>query len=113
MQETPPRPGLPRSSHHTVGSGVLTPPPGEAPHPVPEGWNAGCPDAPGLLGPPVRVPEVVEEASPAAEQPRNDVELELVQQSRCQVLPGHLAAAPEHDVLPAGGLPCLLERGLD
>ena len=41
------------------------------------------------------------------------MELELVNQSGCQVLPGDLAAAPEHDVLTVGGLPRLLARGLD
>src|ERR671912_986841 len=57
--------------------------------------------------------EVVEEARTVAEQDRNDVELEHVQQSRRQILPGDVAAAPEPDVLAAGGLPCLIERGLD
>src|SRR5205814_5416544 len=33
--------------------------------------------------------------------------------SRCQVLLHDLAAAPKHDVLAAGGLPCSFERGLD
>jgi hypothetical protein len=41
------------------------------------------------------------------------VQLELVQQSRCQVLLSDVAAAPQHDVLAAGGVLCLLERGLD
>jgi len=59
------------------------------------------------------VPEVVEEARTAAEEHRDDVQLELVQQSRGQVLPGDMAAAPQHDVLAAGGLLGLLERGLD
>jgi hypothetical protein len=61
----------------------------------------------------LRGPEVVEEASTVAEHHWNDVELKLVQQSRCQVLLSDLGAAPRHDVFAAGGLPCLFERGLD
>ena len=75
--------------------------------------DAGCGNGPDLLEPHVRVPEVIEEPGAAAEQHRNDMQLELVQQSRGQVLPGDLAAAPEQDVLPVGGLGGLLERGLD
>jgi hypothetical protein len=56
---------------------------------------------------------VGEEASTIAEQQWNDMELELVQQSRGKVLRGNLRATPEHDVLTAGGIPRLLERGLD
>jgi hypothetical protein len=48
--------------------------------------NAGRLDGPDLLELHLRVPEVVEEASTVAEHHRNDVELKLVQQSRCQVL---------------------------
>jgi hypothetical protein len=70
-------------------------------------------DGPDLLELHFGVPEVVEEASTVAEQDRNDVELEFVQQSRCQVLPSNMGTFPEHDVLAAGGLPCLVQRGLD
>ncbi len=70
-------------------------------------------DRPDLLEPHPRVPEVVEDASTVAEQHWNNVELELVQQSRCQVLLSDVAAAPKHDVFAAGGLPCPFERGLD
>ncbi len=48
--------------------------------------DAGRLDGPDLLELHVPVPEVVEEASTVAEQQWNDVELELVKQSRCQVL---------------------------
>ena len=48
--------------------------------------DAGRLDGPDLLELHLRVPEVVEEASTVAEHHRNDVELEFVQQSRCQVL---------------------------
>ena len=82
-------------------------------HPVFEVGDAGRLDGPDLLELHLRVPEVVEEASTVAEQYWNDVELKLVQQSRCQVLLSDLGAAPKHDVLAAGGLPCLFERGLD
>src|SRR3954470_5992678 len=81
--------------------------------PVLEVGDAGRLDGPDLLELHLRVPEVVEEASTVAEHHRDDVELKLVQQSRCQVLVGDLGAAPEHDVLAAGGVPCLVERGLD
>src|ERR1700754_3766774 len=74
--------------------------------------DTGRLDGPDLLESHIRV-EVVEEARTATEQHRNDVQLELVQQSRCQVLLSDVAAAPQHDVLAAGGLLCLLERGLD
>ena len=40
----------------------------------------------------IRVPEVIDEARTATEQHRNDVQLELVQQSRCQVLLSDVAA---------------------
>src|SRR5207247_1479891 len=60
-----------------------------------------------------RVPEVAEDASTVAEQHRNNVELKLVQQFRCQVLLNDVAVAPKHDVFAAGGLPCLFERRLD
>src|SRR6266496_4037314 len=82
-------------------------------HPVLEVRDAGRLDGPDLLKLHLRVPEVVEEASTVAEQHWNNVELELVQQSRCQVLLSDVAAAPKHDVFAAGGLPCLFERGLD
>src|ERR1700704_3746698 len=82
-------------------------------HPVLEVGDAGRLDGPDLLELHLRVPDVVEEASTVAENRRNDVELKLVQQSRGQVLPSDVGAAPKHDVLAAGGLPCLFERGLD
>jgi len=75
--------------------------------PVLEVGDAGCLDGPDLLESHIRVPEVVEEARTATEQHRNDVQLKLVQQPRCQVLPSDMAATPEHDVLAAGGLLCL------
>ena len=82
-------------------------------HPVLEVRDAGSPDGTDLLTLHLRVPEVVEEASAVAEQHWSNVELELVQQSRCQVLVRDLGAAPKHDVFAPGGLPCLFERGLD
>jgi hypothetical protein len=57
--------------------------------------------------------EVVEEASATAEQHRNDVKLELVQEPRRQVLVDDLGAAQEHDILAASGFPCLFKRELD
>jgi hypothetical protein len=48
--------------------------------------DAGCPDRPDLLKLDLGAPEVVEEASAVPEQHRNDVELELVQEPRRQVL---------------------------
>ena len=75
--------------------------------------DAGRLDGPDLLESHIRVPEVVQEARTATEQQRNDVPLELIQQSRCQVLLSDVAAAPQHHVLGAGGLLGLLERGLD
>src|SRR2546426_562645 len=82
-------------------------------HPVLEVGDAGRLDAPDLLELHLRVPEVVEKTSTVAEHHRNDVELKFVQQSRCQVLPSDVGAAPKPDVFAAGGLPCLFERGLD
>src|SRR5262249_13838069 len=82
-------------------------------HPVLEVRDAGRLDGTALLKLPLRVPEIVEDASTVAEQYGNDVELQLVQQSRRQVLLNNLAAAPKDDVLAAGGLLCLFERGLD
>src|SRR4051795_9331640 len=81
--------------------------------PVLEVGDAGRLDGPDLLELHLRGPEVVKEASTVAEQYWNDVELKYVQQSRCQVLPSDVGAAPKHDVFAAGGLPCLFERGLD
>src|SRR2546421_259362 len=82
-------------------------------HPVLEVGDAGRLDGPDLLELHFRVPEVVEEASTVAEHHRNHVELKFVQQSRCQVLPSDVSAAPKPDVFGAGGVPCLFERGLD
>ena len=62
--------------------------------------DAGRLDAPDLLELHLRVPEVVEETSTVAEQHRNDVELKFVQQSRCQVLPSDVGAAPSLTSLP-------------
>src|SRR3954470_14661541 len=81
--------------------------------PVLEVGDAGRLDGPDLLELHLRAPEVVEEASTVAEHDRNDVELEFVQQSRCQVLPSDVGAAPKHDVFATGGLPRLFERGVD
>ena len=82
-------------------------------YPVLEVRDAGGLDGTDLLKLHLRVPEVVEEASTIAEQLWSNVELKLVQQSRCQVLVSDLGAAPKHDVFAASGLPCLFERGLD
>ena len=70
-------------------------------------------DGPDLLELHLRVLEVVEEASTVAEHDRNDVELEFVEQSRCQVLLPDLTAAPKPDVLAPGGRLRLFECGLD
>src|SRR5438093_7016607 len=86
---------------------------GSCHHSVLEVRDAGRLDGPDLLKLHLGAPEVVEEASTVAEQHWNNVELKLVQQSRCQVLLSDVAAAPKHDVFAAGGLPCLFERGLD
>ena len=56
--------------------------------------DAGRLDGPELLKLHLRIPEVVEQASTVAEQYRNDVQFELVQQSRCQVLLSDVGAAP-------------------
>ena len=61
------------------------------PPPCLEVGDAGSFDGPDLLELHFRVPEVVEEASTVAEQDRNDVELEFVQQYRCPVLPSSRA----------------------
>src|SRR5437763_1363851 len=82
-------------------------------YPVLEVGDAGRLDGPDLLELHLCVPEVGEEASTVAEHHRNHVELKFVQQSRCQVLPSDVSAAPKPDVFAAGGLPCLFERGLD
>jgi hypothetical protein len=66
--------------------------------------DAGRLDRPHLLQPDLGAPEVVEEASAAPEQHWNDVELELVQEPRRQVLLNNLGAAPEPDVLTVRGL---------
>src|SRR6266508_376739 len=86
---------------------------GSCHHPVFEVRDAGRLDGPDLLEPYLRVPEVAEDASTVAEQHWNNVELELVQQPRRQVLLNDVAAAQEQDVFAAGGLLCLVERGLD
>src|SRR4051794_41368973 len=62
---------------------------------------------------PLSVPEVVEETSTVAEQYGNDVELELVQQPRRQVLLDRLGAAPDLHVLFARGVPRPFECALD
>src|SRR5215211_31098 len=82
-------------------------------HPVLEVGDARRLDGPDLLELHIGIPEVVEEASTVAEQHRDDVKLEFVEQTRRQVLLSDVGAAPKHDVLVAGGLPCLFERGLD
>src|ERR671923_1265104 len=73
-------------------------------HPVLEVRDAGRLDRPDLLKLDLGAPEVVEEASAVPEQHRNDVELELVQEPRRQVLLNDLGAAPEPDVLTVRGL---------
>src|SRR6266496_2115132 len=67
---------------------------GSGHHPVLEVRDAGGLDGTDLLKLHLRGPEVVEEASTVAEQYWYDVELKLVQQSRCQVLVSDLGAAP-------------------
>ena len=66
-----------------------------------------------LLEPDVCAAEVVEQASAAPEEHGNDVQLELVEQPRRQVLVDDLGAAPEQDVLTARGLLRQLERPAD
>src|SRR5690349_1050926 len=82
-------------------------------HLVLEVGDAGGLDRAELLELNAGGPEVVEQASAVAEEYWDDVELDLVQQPRRQVLVHDLGAAPEHDVLAAGGVSCLSERGLD
>ena len=69
---------------------------------VTEVGDAGRLDGPDLLELYLCVPEVVEETSTVAEHHGNDVELEFVQQSRCQILVSDLGSAPKHDVFVAG-----------
>ena len=57
--------------------------------------DAGRLDGPDLLKLHLRVPEVAEDASTLAEQDWNNVELKLVQQSRCQVLLSDVVARPK------------------
>ena len=57
--------------------------------------DAGRPYGSDLLELHLRILEIVEEASTVAEHHRDDVELKLVQQSRCQVLLSDLAATPK------------------
>jgi hypothetical protein len=75
--------------------------------------DAGRLDRPDLLKLDLGAPEVVEEASAVPEQHRNDVELQLVQEPRRQVLLNDLGAAPEPDVLTVRGLLRPLQRPLD
>ena len=70
-------------------------------------------DRPDLLKLDLGAPEVVEEASAAPEEHRSDVELELVQEPRRQVLLNNLGAAPEPDVLTVRGLLRPLQRPVD
>jgi hypothetical protein len=56
-------------------------------------------------------PEPVEEADAVAQKRGDQVDLQLVEQSRLQVLLNDARAAGERDVLVAGGCPSLLERG--
>src|ERR1044072_5517517 len=72
-------------------------------HPVLEVRDTRGLDGTDLLELHLRVSEVVEEASTVAEQHGNDVELELVEQSRRQVLLNNVAAAPENDVFARSG----------
>ncbi len=66
--------------------------------------DAGRLDRADLLKLDLGAPAVVKEASAVPEQYRNDVELELVQEPRRQVLLNDLGAAPEPDVLTVRGL---------
>src|SRR4051812_22991130 len=75
--------------------------------------DARRPDCPNLLELDLTAPEVVEEASAAPEEQRDDVQLELVEKPRREVLVDDLGAAPEPHVLAARGLLRLLERPLD
>ncbi len=58
--------------------------------------DAGRLDGPDLLELYLPVSEIAEGTSTAAEQHRNDMELEFVKQPRCEVLLDDVAAAPEH-----------------
>ena len=58
--------------------------PVSGPRPVLEVGDAGRLDGPDLFELHLRVPEVVEDPSTAAEHHRNHVELEFVKQARCQ-----------------------------
>src|SRR3954462_88652 len=87
--------------------------PSSRPHAVFDMGDPGPLDSPDLLERELGPPQVVEEASAVPEQHWDDVQLELGQQPRRQVLVDDLGAAPEHDVFAVGGLPRLLERGLD
>jgi hypothetical protein len=75
--------------------------------------DSGCLHCPNLFELDVGVAEVVEEAGALAEQEWDDGDLQLVDQSRGEVLLGHVCAAAERDVLAAGRLLRLLERGFD
>src|SRR3954451_5321284 len=75
--------------------------------------DAGRPDGPNLLELDIAAAEVVEEASAAPEEQRDDVQLELVEEPRREVLVDDLRAAPEPHVLAARGLLRLLKRPLD
>src|SRR5438270_374569 len=68
--------------------------------------DAGCLDRPDLFELDLGGPEVVEEASAAPEEHRNDVQLELVQESRREVWADDFGAAPEHDGGFVGALLC-------
>jgi hypothetical protein len=68
---------------------------------VRDAWRLDRPDLLELNG---RRFEVVEKTSTVAEQHGDDVKLELVQKPRREVLVGELSAAPEPDVLAAGGV---------
>src|ERR671937_721671 len=75
--------------------------------------DAGRLDRPDLLKLDLGAPKVVEEASAVPKQYRNDVELELVQEPRRQVLLNDLGAAPEPDILTVRGFLRPLQRPLD
>src|SRR6188508_3287344 len=74
--------------------------------------DTGRLDRPDLLELDVRA-DAVEESRPAAQENRDDVDLELVHEPGGQVLVDDVRAAADEDVLVAGCLPRLVECGVD
>src|SRR2546430_9798772 len=82
-------------------------------HAVREMRHAGRVDDTAELQRHVRDREVLEEARPRAEQDGDEMELELVEQSRRQRLLADARAAGDLDVLPPGDRESLLDGGFD